>query len=355
MADKRDYYEVLGVGREATEEDIKKSFRRLAFQFHPDQNHNSDAEGKFKEINEAYEVLSDPEKRTAYDHFGHSGSGGAFGNGFGGFDFGGYGNIWDSFFGGMAANAARAAERGADLETTLMIKFEEAVFRCEKEISVMRTEVCPTCSGTGAKVGTSPKRCTNCNGTGQVRRVQQNVFGRFTNIMACPRCHGEGRIVTDPCPECRGKGMTEKKRTISVKVPAGIDGNMQIRLQGEGDAGIQGVSSGNLYVRLAVSPHKLFTREGDSIHYELPLNFAEAALGAEVEVPTLDGKTKLKIPTGCQHGKVFTIKGEGVPHLNGGGRGDELVTVRIMTPDRLTKEQKKLFEELAKSLKTEKG
>ena len=352
MAQKRDYYEVLGISRDASEEEIKKSFRKLAFQYHPDHNHDNGAEGKFKEVNEAYEVLSDPEKRAAYDRYGHSGPEGVFGQGFSGFDFGGgFGSIWEAFFSGATGAATRAPERGADLEARLTITFEEAIFGCEKELNITRIEVCSTCSGTGTKPGTKPVRCGNCNGTGQVRRVQQNVFGRFTNIMTCPQCRGEGKIITDPCPECRGKGMAERKRTVMVKVPAGVDNNTQIRLRGEGDAGVRGGSAGSLFIKLTVQPHKFFTREGDNILFELPVNFAEAALGTEIDIPTLEGSTKLKISAGCQSGKVFNLKGKGVPHLNGSGRGDELVTVRVITPEKLTKEQRKLFEDLAQSFK----
>ncbi len=355
MAEKRDYYEVLGIGRNATDEEIKRSFRKLAFQYHPDHNQNADAETKFKEINEAYEVLSDPEKRATYDRYGHNGPEGIFGRGFDGFDFGGFGSIWEAFFGGATATAARAPERGADLETRLSVSFAEAAFGCEKELSIKRVEICPVCSGIGAKPGSKPVRCSNCSGRGQVRRVQQNVFGRFTNITTCPQCRGEGQIITDPCPECRGRGMSERRRTIMIKVPAGVDHDTQIRLKGEGDAGMRGGSSGNLYVRVSVQPHQFFTRDGDNVLYELPVNFAEAALGSEVEVPTLDGKAKLRVPPGCQSGRVFTLKEKGTPHLDRGGRGDELVTVRVVTPERLTREQKKLFEDLAQSLKNEKS
>lgn len=354
MTTKRDYYEILGVPKNATEEEIKKSFRKLAFQHHPDHNHDAGAEGKFKEVNEAYEVLSDPERRTAYDRYGHNGAEGIFGRGFDGFDFGGFGSIWEAFFSGATTSAAQAPQRGADLETRLTITFEEAAFGCEKGVSIQRTDICHPCAGTGVKPGSSPSRCPNCNGSGQVRRVQQNVFGRFTNIMTCPQCHGEGRVITDPCPECGGRGTSEQRRNISVKIPAGVDNNTQIRLRGEGNCGIRGGSAGNLYVTLTVQPHKFFIREDDNILYELPLNFAEAALGTEVEVPTLESKMKLKIAAGCQGGKVFTLKGKGISRLERGGRGDELVTVRVITPEKLTEEQKRLFEELAKSLKEEK-
>ncbi|MFH1639754.1 MAG: molecular chaperone DnaJ [Chloroflexota bacterium] len=350
MATKRDYYEILGVGKGATEEEIKRAFRKLAFQYHPDHNHNDGAEDKFKEVNEAYEVLSDSDKRAAYDRFGHNGAEGVFGGGFDGFDFGGFGSIWEAFWGGATTSAARAPQRGADLEAKLTITFEEAAFGCEKEISILRNDICASCMGTGVKPGSTPTKCANCNGTGQVRRMQQNIFGRFTNIMTCPQCHGEGRIVTDPCNECRGRGITQQKHNIPVKIPAGVGNDNQMRMRGEGNCGIRGGSAGNLYVTISVLPHEFFTREGDNIHCQLTLNFAEAALGTEVEVPTLGNKTKLKIPAGCQSGRVFTLKGQGIGHLDRSGRGDEMITVQVVTPEKLNGKQRKLFEELSKTL-----
>ena len=349
MAVKRDYYDILSVDRNATDEEIKKAFRKLAFQYHPDHNHGDGATDKFKEINEAYEVLSDTDKRAAYDHFGSGGAEGLFGRGFEGFDFGGFGDIFDAFFSGVGTATRQAPRRGADLQYKLNITFEEAAFGCEKEISISRTENCSLCQGVGSKPGSEPTRCPNCNGTGQVRRAQQTIFGRFVNTTICSQCHGEGRIITESCPQCRGTGREKCQRSISVKIPAGVDNDSQMRLNGEGEAGFRGGSMGNLYIILSVLPHKFFSRHGDNLLYELPINFAQAALGAEVEVPTLEGKIKLKIPTGSQTGKAFRLKSQGIAHLNRSGRGDQLVTLLVITPESLTKKQRQLFEELSSS------
>jgi len=350
MPAKQDYYELLGIDQNATDEEIKRAFRKLAFKYHPDHNHDDGAADKFKQINEAYEVLSDPDKRTAYDRFGHAGTEGLFGQGFEGFNFGGFGDIFDAFFGGTSTATRQAPRYGANLHYNLTITFEEAALGCQKEINISRTENCSLCQGTGCKPGSKPSRCPNCNGTGQVRRVQQNIFGRFTNITTCPQCHGEGRIITERCPQCRGTGKEKHQRRISVSIPAGVDDGTQIRLSGEGEAGERGGPPGNLYVTLSVKPHPFFSRDNDNIIYELPVNFAQAALGAEVEIPTLDGKAKLKIPAGSQTGEVFQLKGKGIPHLHRNGRGDQLVTLFVATPDSLTKHQRELFEELANSL-----
>jgi molecular chaperone DnaJ len=347
MPTKRDYYEVLGIPRNATDEEIKRAFRRLAFKYHPDHNRDDTAGEKFKEINEAYEVLSDPDKRAAYDRFGHGGAEGFFGREFEGFDFGGFGDIFDAFFGGVTTATRQAPRRGADLHYNISITFEEAAFGCQKEVNILRTENCSLCQGIGCKPGSQPTRCPNCNGSGQVHRVQQSIFGRFTNITTCPQCHGEGRIITEPCPQCQGTGNEKRQRTISVKIPAGVDYDSQIRLRGEGHAGTRGGPSGDLYITLAIKQHEFFRRNDDDIVYELTINFAQAALGTEIEVPTLDGKTKLKIPAGSQTGKVFRLKNKGFSHLNRRGRGDQLVTLRVVTPDSLTKKQRKLFQELA--------
>jgi len=351
MPTKRDYYDVLGIPRNATDEEVKKAFRKLAFKYHPDHNRNGDAEGKFKEVNEAYEVLSNPDKRAAYDRFGHGGAEGLFGHGFEGFGFeGGFGDIFEAFFGGTTSTVRRGPKRGADLSYDTYITFEEAAFGCEKEIAIMRTEYCTSCQGSGCRPGSKPTKCSNCNGTGQVRRVQQSIFGRFTNIATCPQCHGEGRIITEPCPRCRGTGREKRERRISVKIPAGVENGTQVRLNGEGEAGERGGPPGDLYVSLTVKPHELFIRDGDDIIYELPVNFAQAALGAEIEVPTLDGPTKFKLPPSSQTGEVFKLKNRGVPHLRGRGRGDQFVRLRVVTPKSLTKEQRRLFEELAEAL-----
>ena len=350
MAGKRDYYDVLGVSRDASSEEIKKAFRKLAFQYHPDRNRDDGAEAKFKEVNEAYEVLSDADKRAAYDRFGHGGADNLFGRGFEGFDFGGFGDIFEAFFGGTGTATRRAPRHGNDLRYRVSLTFEEAALGCEKEIEIKRTEICDTCSGSGSKPGVKPGRCPSCDGSGQVRRVQRSLFGQFIQSAVCHQCGGEGKIITDPCRDCKGSGFQKQKRRISVKVPAGVDDGNGIKLRGEGDAGSRGGSPGNLYVVLAVAGHDYFLREGDDIVYELPVNFAEAALGIEVEVPTLYGKSQLKIPAGSQTGKVFRLKDRGIAHLKSSGHGDQLVRLRVVTPESLNKEQRQLFEELGKSM-----
>jgi len=351
MATKRDYYDVLGIHRDASEDEIKKAYRKMAFKYHPDHNRNHGAEETFKEINEAYEVLSDSQKRAAYDRFGHAGAHGFGARGFDGFDFGGFGDIFDAFFGGVTGTARRAGpQRGTDLSYSLGISFEEAAFGCEKQVEIVRTERCSVCHGTKCAPGSEPERCADCNGSGQVRRAQRSIFGQFINLTICPRCHGEGRIITDPCSHCGGKGKERVTRKIAVTIPPGVDSNTQIRLSGEGDAGSRGGSPGNLYVTLSVKKHKFFKRDGDDIVYDLPINFAQAALGDEMEVPTVDGKEQLKIPAGTQHGKVFRLKDKGIPHLRRQGRGDQLVRLHVVTPDSLDTKQKRLFKELAKTL-----
>ena len=350
MAIKRDYYEVLGIDRSASDAEIKRAFRKLAFKYHPDRNRDDGAEEKFKEVNEAFEVLSDPARRASYDSFGHVGEG--FGPGFANSDiFHGFGDIFDAFFSGGATTATRRGpQRGTDLRYGLTISFEEAVFGCEKKIEIERTENCSLCHGAGSKPGTQPSQCPECNGTGQVRRMQRSIFGRFVNVTICPSCSGDGRIVTDPCPQCRGSGKEQKRCRVAVKVPAGVDDGSQIRLSGEGDAGTRGGGPGNLYIVLSVKEHAFFKRQGDEVLYDLAINFAQAALGNEVEVPTVDGTFSLKVPPGTQTGNLFRLKGKGVPHLRGGGRGDQIVLVHVVTPHTLDEHQRELFEELAKSL-----
>jgi molecular chaperone DnaJ len=353
MSAKRDYYQVLGVDRQATEEQIKKAFRRLARQYHPDVNKTPDAESKFKEINEAYEVLSDRDKRSMYDRFGHAGPQAGFG-GFG--DFGGFGgieDIFDSFFGGgmrTGTAARRGPTRGADLRYDLAVEFEDAVFGCEKEIVVPRHETCPHCQGSGAEPGTQPIRCPQCNGTGEIRRQQQTFLGSFIQVTTCPRCQGEREIVTTPCSECRGQKVVQVERVLSVDIPAGVDDGTRIRLSGEGEPGSRGGPSGNLYVVLGVKPHDFFRRDGSNILLELDINVAQAALGDKIKVPTLDGEEAFAIPAGTQSGEVFKLRGKGVPHLRRNGRGDQLIIIHVLTPGRLTKRQKQLFEELGKTL-----
>jgi molecular chaperone DnaJ len=357
MPVKRDYYEVLGIDRNATVDEVKKAFRKLAFKYHPDRNRNDGAEAKFKEVNEAYEVLSDSEKRAAYDRFGHSGAENIFGRGFDsggfeGFGFSGLGDIFEAFFGGTATGARRSPKRGSAINVNLSIAFEEAALGCEKELEVRRIENCPECKGSGSKAGTLPVKCTECGGSGQIHQVQRSIFGRFTNVVICPRCQGNGTIVVESCRKCHGNGNIEYKRSIMVKVPAGINNGSQIRLSGEGNAGDMGGPPGNAYINLSVAPHKIFDRSGDDIIYELPVNFAQAALGTELEVPTLYGDTKLKIPSGSQTGNTLRLKNKGASHLGRHGQGDQLVRIRVVTPEKLNRQQKKLFEELADSLGT---
>ncbi len=348
-----DLYEVMGVSRDASQEDIKRAFRRLAMEFHPDRNKEAGAEERFKAVAAAYEVLSDPEKRSAYDRYGMAGVGGNGQQGFSGFDgFGGFGDIFDAFFRGTASRRA-GPQRGSDLRTTLTVAFADAVFGADRELEFERTEGCPDCNGTGAMPGSRPQTCPECRGAGEIRRVQQSLFGQFVNVATCERCHGEGLIVTDPCGTCHGRGYRRATVKRMVKIPAGIDDGSQIRVSGEGDAGTRGGPAGNLYVLLRVRPHKQFTREDDDLVYDLQLNVAQAALGTTVEVPTLDGDSvAVKVESGTQHGHVFVVRGRGVPHLRENGRGDLLVRTRVVTPTKLNEEQRQLLERLADSLGT---
>ena len=354
MVIKRDYYDVLGIDRNASDEDIKKAYRKLAFQFHPDRNHDIGAEEKFKEINEAYEVLSSPDKRAAYDRYGHARQSDYFGQNFEGFDFGGFGDIFNTFFGGMNATARRGPQPGADLQFRVSVTLEEAAFGCEKEIKVNRTEKCSACSGTGCKPGTYPVRCPTCNGTGQIKRVQQSLFGRFINMGICPRCEGEGKVINEPCVQCKATGKERASRILSVEIPRGVDEGSQLRLTGEGEAGFRGGPAGNLYVTVSLLPHDIFKREGDNLMLDFSINFAQAALGDEIEVPTLDGSTTVKIPAGTQTGRIIHLKDKGMPRLNRGGRGDQLVKITVATPEKLSREQRKLFEELSKTFHPDK-
>ena len=351
MATDRDYYEVLGVPRGAGTEEIKRAFRKLAMQYHPDRNKSANAEERFKAISEAYEVLSDPERRAAYDRFGVAGVESPFAKPFEGFGFGGFGDIFDAFFGGTTARR-RTPQRGADLRYNLKLSFEEAVFGCEKEIEIVRTELCSRCNGLRAEPGTEPEKCQSCGGSGEVRRVQQSVFGQFVNVATCDRCGGGGRVIPHPCRNCRGSGREKRAKKIEVRIPAGVDSGSQIRISGEGEAGSRGGPRGNLYLVLSVRRHKFFKRDDHDLLYELDINFAQAALGDKVEIPTLDGRYELSIPAGTQSGEVFGLRGQGVPHLRGSGRGDLLVRVHVVTPTGLSPEQKELLKELAASMGT---
>jgi len=350
MSVKRDYYEILGVGRGASADEIRKAYRRLARQYHPDVNKSPDAEARFKEINEAYEVLSDQEKRMAYDRFGFAGVEGRFDD----FGFSDISDIFESFFGGFARTRTRKGPRaGEDLRASLTLSFEEAVFGAEKELEIERLEVCPACNGSGAAPGSHPIRCPECGGTGEVRRVRSSIFGSFVNVSTCPRCRGEGMIISDPCPKCHGQQRVRVKRRIVVTIPPGVDDGTRIRLAGEGNAGVNGGPSGHLYVFLSVKPHRYFRRKDNDIYLNVTINIAQAALGAEITVPTLDGDAQLVIPAGTQTGQTFTLKGRGVPYLRRNGRGDQLITVFVATPTKLNAEQKRLLQELAKTLDKE--
>ncbi len=347
MAIKRDYYEVLGVSRDTSPEQLKKSFRRLAMQYHPDRNPgNANAEARFKEINEAYEVLSDPQRRQRYDQFGHAASGAFAGQGFEGV-FGGFNDLFDMFFSGGTATRTRSGpRRGQDLRLDLRIKFEEAVFGVTREITVPRSEVCSRCKGDGAEPGTPPQTCPECGGRGQVRRVQQSFFGQIVNIVACPRCRGEGRLILKPCRDCDSRGRVEVEKKLSVRIPAGVDDGSQIRLAGEGEAGPRGGPAGDLYIVLTAQEHPDFKRHGQDILYELPVSVAQATLGDRIEVPTLDGSVPLAVPPGTQYGRVFHLAGKGVPHLRSHRRGDQLVVVRVVIPTELTEAQRQAFREI---------
>ncbi|MBV9279900.1 MAG: molecular chaperone DnaJ [Chloroflexi bacterium] len=346
MATKRDYYDILGVTRSASEADIKRAFRSQARRFHPDVNKAPDAEARFKEINEAYEVLSDPSKRATYDRFGHRGTSGGFDNFT---DLGGFADIFETFFGaGGRRSSSRGPQRGSDLRYDITVSFEEAVFGTEKQIEIPVLQTCEKCGGSGAEPGSGAKTCPRCQGSGELRRVQQSVFGQFVNVVMCDTCQGEGQIVGSPCTACRGQGRQQRKKTLTVKIPAGVDRGQQIRLAGEGEIGPKGGPPGDLYIVLDVTDHPVFKREGYDIFYELPLNVAQAALGAEVAIPTLEGDTELKVPAGTQHGHTFPLRGKGVPHLRSAARGNMYVVAHVATPTKLTARQRELLEELGR-------
>jgi len=343
LADKRDYYEVLGVEKSASDEEIKKAYRKMARQYHPDVNKAADAEAKFKEVKEAYDVLSDAGKRDTYDRHGHIDPNQFGGMGGGGADFGGFGDIFDMFFGGGGRRDPNAPQRGNDLQYSMTIEFKEAVFGKETEITIPRTESCDTCFGSGAKPGTKPETCSTCHGTGQQEVVQNTPFGRMNTRRTCTHCGGAGKVIKEKCGTCHGAGKVKKQRRINVRIPAGVDDGAQIRLSGEGEGGLRGGPSGDLYIVIRVKRHEFFDRENDDIYCEVPLTFAQAALGDEIEVPTLTEKVKLKVPAGTQTGTYFRLKGKGVPRLRGHGTGDQHVKVTIVTPTKLTDEQKELL------------
>ena len=351
-SNKQDYYDLLGVQRGASDEDIKRAFRKLAMEYHPDRNKRDGAAEKFKEINEAYQVLSDSQKRAAYDRYGHagvSGNGGA--RGFEGFEnFGGFGDIFDAFFGGATRTHPNAPRRGADLKYALTIDLEDAAFGVEKEVKLERIEVCGDCNGSRSAPGSSPGICGNCSGSGEVRRTHESVFGHFVQVVPCSVCHGEGRTIADPCDTCRGSGRERRSRTLEVAIPAGVEDGVQIRLRGEGEAGHNGGSPGDLYVLIRVRQHDTFQRTNNNILYTLPINMAQAALGTKVTVPTITGEdAELEIPAGTQTGALFRLKNLGIPYIRSSRKGDQLVTVDVQTPKNLSEEQRMLFEELARS------
>ena len=364
MADKRDYYEVLGVEKNASEGEIKKAYRKLAMKYHPDQNPgDKDAEEKFKEINEAYEVLSDPDKKSRYDQFGFAGvdpsfgagnGGGSYGGaGFGGFDGFDLGSIFGDFFGGGSASAGSRRSgpaRGQNLGVNLEITFEEAAFGCEKEISFSRIEPCSACSGSGCKSGSQPETCSRCGGRGTIRTTQNFMGMAMQSETPCPTCGGKGKIIKDPCSVCKGKGKVRRNKTLKVNVPAGIDNGQSFRLRGEGNCGSNGGPSGDVLVTVAIRKHPIFEREGANVLCEMPITFTQAALGAEIEVPTLDGKVRYSIPEGTQTGTTFRLRGKGIPYVGYKNRGDQYVTVVVETPTKLSKEQKDLLRKLDASL-----
>jgi molecular chaperone DnaJ len=348
----RDYYEVLGVARGASDDDIKRAYRKLALQYHPDRNRAPDAASRFKEVTEAYQVLSDSDKRSLYDRYGHA----AFDrNGGAGVDFGNFGginieDIFESFFGVSGTRGARQrVQRGQDLRYDLTLSLEEAVFGTTRQITITKSAVCGRCAGNGLEPGTRPERCPRCNGSGEIRRVQQSLFGQFVNVTMCDRCNGEGSIIATPCAECHGRGAVRAKQTLQVTVPAGAEDGLQLRLTGEGEPAPRGGGQpGHLYVVLHVQPHRYFKRHGNDLLVEVPINVAQAALGDEFMVPTLDGKeVPVRVPPGTQSGRIVRIRGEGVPYLREHGRGDLQVHLRVRVPTELTDEQRRLFQQLA--------
>jgi len=354
MADKKDYYESLGLKKDASDAEIKKAFRQQAKKFHPDVNPgNSRAEARFKEINEAYEVLSDSDKKARYDQFGHAGVdpnfgggspfGGGFGGGFGGMDFD-LGDIFGSIFGGGGGGATsrnrNAPRKGERVRASVSVTFEEAAFGCEKEVSIQRVEACDDCSGSGCKKGTTAEKCPDCNGRGVVTTQQRTPFGVMQSTADCPKCNGRGKLIHQPCEKCKGLGMVRRNRTIKVNIPGGIDNGQTISMRSQGSAGVNGGEAGDLFVTISVKRHEFFEREGTAVLLSLPISFVQATLGAELEVPTLDGKVKYTIPAGTQTGTVFRLKNKGIQNLRGSGRGDQYITVTVKVPTSLTAEQK---------------
>ena len=374
MAGKRDYYEVLGVDKNATDDELKKAYRKMAKKYHPDANpdNKAEAEAKFKEVNEAYETLSDPQKRKMYDQFGpdgpqgFGGAGGPFGgqggyysyngSGFEGFgDFGDLGDIFSSFFGGgfgsRASKRNNGPKKGADINLRMDISFEDAFLGVEKEITINRNEKCDACNGTGAKAGTTVTKCPTCNGTGQVKQVQNTILGQMQTTRTCSNCHGTGEVIKEPCEKCRGKGTIRKQPKIKVKIPAGIDDGQTVVLRGEGEPGEKGGAKGDLYITIGIKKHSIYTRKGNNVLCEVPITITQATLGAELEIPMVDGtKEKYRIPDGTQTGTKFTIRNKGFKTINSSVQGDFIFTVTVKTPKHLSKEQRELFMQLAKTM-----
>ncbi len=363
MAEKRDCYEILGVSKSATDEEIKKAYRRMAKQYHPDANPgDKTAEDKFKEVNEAYSILSDPNKKANYDRFGYAGvdpsaGGGGFGGGFsGGFSDGSFdmGDIFDMFGGifggGSRSSRANAPMQGDDVGLRLTVEFNEALFGCKKDVSYTRVEKCHECSGSGAAKGTSPQTCRKCGGRGMINVQKRTPFGMMQSTVQCDECGGKGKTIPNPCKECRGNGTVRKSKTLEVNIPAGIDNGQRIALHGQGNCGINGGPNGDLIIQVIVKSHEFFKRDGFNLRLELPITFADATLGAKITIPTPDGEGELTIPEGTQSGTTFSVRGKGVPKINGKGRGDLLVTVVIETPKGLSKKQKELLAEFSKSM-----
>lgn len=363
MAEKRDYYEVLGLSKGASDDEIKKAFRKMAMKYHPDKNPgDKEAEEKFKEINEAYGVLSDADKKSKYDRFGHAGvdpnagfGGGGFGGGFSG-GFGGFEDIFDMFTGGGFGGQQRrnnGPRKGQDLQKAINITFEEAAFGCKKEIEITKYVKCGTCNGEGTKPGTSKKTCPHCNGSGQISQMQKTPFGQFQSVTQCGNCGGTGQINESPCEDCRGTGKVRKTVKIAVDIPAGVDNESVIPIRGQGEPGANGGPNGDLYIVLNVKPHKMFKRSGSDLYLEIPISFDQAALGADITVPTLEGKVSYKIPAGTQPGTTFRLKGKGVKNLRNDRMGDLYVKVNLEVPTKLNHKQKKAVEELGKTLGNE--
>ena len=357
--EKRDYYEGLGVSKGASEDEIKRAYKKLARKYHPDMNPgDKEAEEKFKEVNEANEVLSDPDKKARYDQFGFAGVdpnyGAGGGYGAGGFDFGDLGDIFGSFFGGGFGGGGQrrrnGPQRGESIRMSVSVDFTEAAFGCEKEVTVERSEQCPTCKGNGCAPGTTPEVCPDCHGSGAVTQSQRTPFGVMQTQAVCGKCRGTGKIIHQPCPDCHGSGRARKRKTVKVNIPAGIDNGQTISLRGQGHAGKNGGPNGDLLITVMVKPHDIFRREGTSVFCEAPITFTQAVLGAEMEIPTIDGKVKYTIPEGTQTGTVFRLRGKGIPVLNGHGRGDQYVTVTIETPRGLNREQKDALKKFSETL-----